>query len=217
MKHLYTFLLLFVCCAWVSCDSDKGAQNFEVKMSVSALGEEKEYTLKEFANAQEDISIVSTQPSWILADYYIDDNNQPVVIVIVEENTETVERQHQLIMKAQNGNQFYLDITQKACQYFDAVMVFTAKGESKEILLDNLSVPVVSIEGLTDWLQMEWRSEKSKHVTITADENPLSAERSAEVTVKDSQGNRTIISIQQEYFTDESDGTSDEYTDQPAL
>jgi len=99
MKQLYTILLmLLACCSWVSCGSDKSGETFNVKMDVTALGEDKEYTLKDFADATDEISLVSTQPSWVTVTYATNENNQWVIKVSVEENTESDERQHQVMI-----------------------------------------------------------------------------------------------------------------------
>lgn len=217
MRQLYTFLLFFVCYAWTSCSSDKGADTFQVKMSVTALGVEKEYTVKEIADPTDEMTVESVQPSWVSVDLYTDENDQWVVVVVVDENTEEQERLHQLVIKAQNGNKFVLDITQKGCQYFETSLQFPAKGESKEMTLEQLTPPVVDIEGSVDWLEFAWESETSRDVTITTNANPSDAERSARVIIKDSHGNRTILSVQQGFFADESDSSSGEETDQPAL
>lgn len=163
------------------------------------------------------MTVESVQPSWVSVDMYTDENDQWVVVVVVDENEEEQERLHQLVIKAQNGNKFVLDITQKGCQYFETSLQFPAKGESKEMTLEQLTPPVVDIEGSVDWLEFAWESETSRDVTITANANPSDAERSARIIIKDSQGNRTILSVQQGFFADESDSSSGEETDQPAL
>jgi hypothetical protein len=53
-------------------------------MSVTALGELKEYTLKDFANSIDEITIQSTQPSWASIELETNTNNEVVVIVMVD-------------------------------------------------------------------------------------------------------------------------------------
>ncbi len=218
MKQLYTILLmLLACCSWVSCGSDKSGETFNVKMDVTALGEDKEYTLKEFADATDDLSLVSTQPSWVTVTYSINENNQWVVKVSVEENTESDERQHQVILKAQNGNQLLLDITQKAPVYFELQMDFGAKGGSRTVTLEDFAPPVVFTKGEEDWIKLTWKSETSKSLTVTVAANSTDAKRNAQIIMTDSDGNHTTLSVQQDFFTDQSDDTTEEPTDQPAL
>ena len=218
MKNLYTYFLLLVCFTWVSCSSsDNDGQTFQVKMSVWPLGEEREYTLKEFAEPTDDITIVSTQPSWVAVDYYTNTNNQLVVVVTVDENIDPIERQHQLIMKAGNGNQFLLDITQDAPEFFGRSLEFSGKGGTQNITLEHLTPPVLFTIGLSDWLELEWKSETSRDVAITAKANPSDGERSAQIILKDSQGNHTTLEVRQHFMEDNSDSTSDQTTDQEAL
>ena len=217
MNRLYTYLLLLVCLTWVSCSSDDKPKTFQVKMSVGALGDEKEYTLIDFADPTDEITILSTQPSWVTVSYYTNKNNQLAVVVIVEENAEELVREHQFSLKTQNGNLFYLDITQDASLIFERSLDFAGKGESKTITLEDFEPPVLFTEGLSDWIQMEWKSETSNEVTVKTTANPLGSERSAQVTLKDSQGNRTILHVTQQSMKDDSDNTSDHVTDQEAL
>lgn len=218
MKKLYTYLLLLVCFTWVSCSSsDTDGQTFQVKMSVWPLGEEKEYTLKEFADPTDNITIVSTQPSWVAVDYYTNTDNQLVVVVTVDENIEPTARQHQLIVKAGNGNQFLLDITQNAPEFFEKSLEFAGKGGTQNITLEQLTPPVLFTIGLSDWLELEWKSETSRDVAIIAKANPSDAERSAQIVLKDSQGNHTTLEVKQHCLEDNSDETSDQTTDQEAL
>ncbi len=113
MKQLYTYLLLLTCCLWVSCSkSDDKSNTYEVNMSVTALGELKEYTLKDFANSIDEITIQSTQPSWASIELETNTNNEVVVIVMVDENDEEAERTHQVSLKAENGHIFQrVDLT----------------------------------------------------------------------------------------------------------
>ena len=217
MNRLYTYLLLLVCFTWVSCSSDDKPVVFHVKMSVGALGDEKEYTLIDFADPTDEITVLSTQPSWATVSYYTNNNNQLAVVVIVEENTEDQAREHQYSLMTQKGNQFFLDIIQDASQVFERSLDFAGKGESKTITLEDFTPPVLFTEGLSDWIQMEWKSETSKDVTIKTTANPSGAERSALITLKDSQGNRTILHVTQQFMKDDSDSTSDHVTDQEAL
>ncbi len=217
MKQLYTILLLLACLSWGSCGSDDKGKTFQVKMSVWPLGEVKEYTLKEFADPTDNITIVSTQPDWVSVDYYTNTDDQLVVVVSVDENIETTARQHQLMMNVQNGNQFILDITQSAPQFFEVELEFAGKGEAQSITLANLTPPVVITEGLSDWLKMEWKSETSRDVTITANANPSGDERSAQVILKDSQGNHTTLLVKQHPLKDNTDDSTDQTTDQEAL
>lgn len=218
MKQLYTILLMFLaCCSWVSCGSDKSGETFNVKMDVTALGEDKEYTLKDFADATDDLSLVSTQPSWVTVTYSTNENDQWVIKVSVEENTESDERQHQVILKAQNGNQLLLDITQKAPVYFELQMDFGAKGGSRTVTLEDFAPPVVFTKGEEDWIKLTWKSETSKSLTVTVAANSTDAKRNAQIIMTDSDGNHTTLSVQQDFFTDQSDDTTEEPTDQPAL
>ena len=217
MNRLYTYLLLLVCFTWVSCSSDDKDIVFHVKMPVDALGGEKEYTLIDFADPTDEITVLSTEPSWVTVTYYTNKNNQLAVMVIVEENTEDLPREHQYSLKTQNGNQFYLDITQDASLIFERSLDFAGKGESKTITLEDFTPPVLFTEGLSDWIQMEWESETSSNVTIKTTANPLGTERSAQITLKDAQGNRTILHVTQQSMKDDSDNTSDHVTDQEAL
>ena len=218
MNRLYTYLLLLVCLTWISCSSsDNDRQTFQVKMAVSALGEEKEYTLKEFADPTDEITIESTQPEWVSVDYYTNTSDQLVVVVTVDENSEELEREHQILLKAQNGNQLRLDITQKAPQFYERSFEFAGKGESRTVTLEDFTPPVVATEGINDWLQLEWKSASLKDVTIIVKANPSGAERSAQITLKDSQGNRTTLQVTQQFMQDDSDATTDQTTDQEAL
>ena len=123
MKQLYTYLLLLTCCLWVSCSkSDDKSNTYEVNMSVTALGELKEYTLKDFANSIDEITIQSTQPSWASIELETNTNNEVVVIVMVDENDEEAERTHQVSLKAENGHIFLLNITQKAPLFFEKTL-----------------------------------------------------------------------------------------------
>lgn len=219
MRQLYTYFLLLTCCLWVSCSKsdDTKSNTYEVNMSVTALGEVKEYTLKDFADPTDEITIVSTQPSWVEIEYYTNTSNQLVVVVVVDENDELLEREHQFTMKAQNGHIFVLNITQNAPQFFEMSLDYSGQGGQHALTLEHFTPPVVSTEGLGDWLSVEWKSETSRDVVITANANPLDTERSAQITLKDSQGNRTILYVTQNVMKDNSDDTSDHVTDQEAL
>ena len=76
---------------------------------------------------------------------------------------------------------------------------------------------MVATEGINDWLQLEWKSASLKDVTIIVKANPSGAERSAQITLKDSQGNRTTLQVTQQFMQDDSDATTDQTTDQEAL
>ena len=194
MKQLYTYLLLLTCCLWVSCSkSDDKSNTYEVNMSVTALGELKEYTLKDFANSIDEITIQSTQPSWASIELETNTNNEVVVIVMVDENDEEAERTHQVSLKAENGHIFLLNITQKAPLFFEKTLDFAGQGGQHALTLENFTPPVVSTEGLDDWLEIEWKSETSRDIIVTAKANPSATERTAQITLKDSQGNHTIL------------------------
>jgi len=47
--------------------------------------------------------------------------------------------------------------------------------------------------------------------------NSTDAKRNAQIIMTDSDGNHTTLSVQQDFFTDQSDDTTEEPTDQPAL
>lgn len=218
MKQLYTYLLLLTCCLWVSCSkSDDKSNTYEVNMSVTALGELKEYTLKDFANSIDEITIQSTQPSWALIELETNTNNEVVVIVMVDENDEEAERTHQVSLKAENGHIFLLNITQKAPLFFEKTLDFAGQGGQHALTLENFTPPVVSTEGLDDWLEIEWKSETSRDIIVTAKANPSATERTAQITLKDSQGNHTILRVSQKVMKDNSDDTTEQTTDQEAL
>ena len=218
MKHLYTYLLLLTCCLWVSCSkSDDKSNTYEVNMSVTALGELKEYTLKDFANSIDEITIQSTQPSWASIELETNTNNEVVVIVMVDENDEEAERTHQVSLKAENGHIFLLNITQKAPLFFEKTLDFAGQGGQHALTLENFTPPVVSTEGLDDWLEIEWKSETSRDIIVTAKANPSATERTAQITLKDSQGNHTIFHVSQTVMKDNSDDTTEQTTDQEAL
>lgn len=218
MKQLYTYLLLLTCCLWVSCSkSDDKSNTYEVNMSVTALGELKEYTLKDFANSIDEITIQSTQPSWALIELETNTNNEVVVIVMVDENDEEAERTHQVSLKAENGHIFLLNITQKAPLFFEKTLNFAGQGGQHALTLENFTPPVVSTEGLDDWLEIEWKSETSRDIIVTAKANPSATERTAQITLKDSLGNHTILHVSQTVMKDNSDDTTEQTTDQEAL
>ena len=218
MKQLYTYLLLLTCCLWVSCSkSDDKSNTYEVNMSVTALGELKEYTLKDFANSIDEITIQSTQPSWALIELETNTNNEVVVIVMVDENDEEAERTHQVSLKAENGHIFLLNITQKAPLFFEKTLDFAGQGGQHALTLENFTPPVVSTEGLDNWLEIEWKSETSRDIIVTAKANPLATERTAQITLKDSQGNQTMLHVSQTVMKDNSDDTTEQTTDQEAL
>ena len=218
MKQLYTYLLLLTCCLWVSCSkSDDKSNTYEVNMSVTALGELKEYTLKDFANSIDEITIQSTQPSWASIELETNTNNEVVVIVMVDENDEEAERTHQVSLKAENGHIFLLNITQKAPLFFEKTLDFAGQGGQRALTLENFTPPVVSTEGLDNWLEIEWKSETSRDIIVTAKANPSATERTAQITLKDSQGNHTILHASQTVMKDNSDDTTEQTTDQEAL
>ncbi len=218
MKQLYTYLLLLTCCLWVSCSkSDDKSNTYEVNMSVTALGELKEYTLKDFANSIDEITIQSTQPSWASIELETNTNNEVVVIVMVDENDEETERTHQVSLKAENGHIFLLNITQEAPLFFEKTLDFAGQGGQHALTLENFTPPVVSTEGLDDWLEIEWKSETSRDIIVTAKANPSATERTAQITLKDSQGNHTILHVSQTVMKDNSDDTTEQTTDQEAL
>lgn len=218
MKQLYTYLLLLTCCLWVSCSkSDDKSNTYEVNMSVTALGELKEYTLKDFANSIDEITIQSTQPSWASIELETNTNNEVVVIVMVDENDEEAERTHQVSLKAENGHIFLLNITQKAPLFFEKTLDFAGQGGQHALTLENFTPPVVSTEGLDDWLEIEWKSETSRDIIVTAKANPSATERTAQITLKDSLGNHTILHVSQTVMKDNSDDTTEQTTDQEAL
>lgn len=218
MKQLYPYLLLLTCCLWVSCSkSDDKSNTYEVNMSVTALGELKEYTLKDFANSIDEITIQSTQPSWASIELETNTNNEVVVIVMVDENDEEAERTHQVSLKAENGHIFLLNITQKAPLFFEKTLDFAGQGGQHALTLENFTPPVVSTEGLDDWLEIEWKSETSRDIIVTAKANPSATERTAQITLKDSQGNHTILHVSQTVMKDNSDDTTEQTTDQEAL
>ena len=218
MKQLYTYLLLLTCCLWVSCSkSDDKSNTYEVNMSVTALGELKEYTLKDFAKSIDEITIQSTQPSWASIELETNTNNEVVVIVMVDENDEEAERTHQVSLKAENGHIFLLNITQKAPLFFEKTLDFAGQGGQHALTLENFTPPVVSTEGLDNWLEIEWKSETSRDIIVTAKANPSATERTAQITLKDSQGNHTILHVSQTVMKDNSDDTTEQTTDQEAL
>lgn len=218
MKQLYTYLLLLTCCLWVSCSkSDDKSNTYEVNMSVTALGELKEYTLKDFANSIDEITIQSTQPSWASIELETNTNNEVVVIVMVDENDEEAERTHQVSLKAENGHIFLLNITQKAPLFFEKTLDFAGQGGQHALTLENFTPPVVSTEGLDNWLEIEWKSETSRDIIVTAKANPSATERTAQITLKDSLGNHTILHVSQTVMKDNSDDTTEQTTDQEAL
>ncbi len=218
MKQLYPYLLLLTCCLWVSCSkSDDKSNTYEVNMSVTALGELKEYTLKDFANSIDEITIQSTQPSWASIELETNTNNEVVVIVMVDENDEEAERTHQVSLKAENGHIFLLNITQKAPLFFEKTLDFAGQGGQHALTLENFTPPVVSTEGLDNWLEIEWKSETSRDIIVTAKANPSATERTAQITLKDSQGNHTILHVSQTVMKDNSDDTTEQTTDQEAL
>lgn len=218
MKQLYTYLLLLTCCLWVSCSkSDDKSNTYEVNMSVTALGELKEYTLKDFANSIDEITIQSTQPSWASIELETNTNNEVVVIVMVDENDEEAERTHQVSLKAENGHIFLLNITQKAPLFFEKTLDFAGQGGQHALTLENFTPPVVSTEGLDNWLEIEWKSETSRDIIVTAKANPSATERTAQITLKDSQGSHTILHVSQTVMKDNSDDTTEQTTDQEAL
>lgn len=218
MKLLYTYLLLLTCCLWLSCSkSDDKSNTYEVNMSVTALGELKEYTLKDFANSIDEITIQSTQPFWASIELETNTNNEVVVIVMVDENDEEAERTHQVSLKAENGHIFLLNITQKAPLFFEKTLDFAGQGGQHALTLENFTPPVVSTEGLDDWLEIEWKSETSRDIIVTAKANPSATERTAQITLKDSQGNHTILHVSQTVMKDNSDDTTEQTTDQEAL
>lgn len=218
MKQLYTYLLLLTCCLLVSCSkSDDKSNTYEVNMSVTALGELKEYTLKDFANSIDEITIQSTQPSWASIELETNTNNEVVVIVMVDENDEETERTHQVSLKAENGHIFLLNITQKAPLFFEKTLDFAGQGGQHALTLENFTPPVVSTEGLDNWLEIEWKSETSRDIIVTAKANPSATERTAQITLKDSQGNHTILHVSQTVMKDNSDDTTEQTTDQEAL
>ena len=218
MKQLYTYLLLLTCCLWVSCSkSDDKSNTYEVNMSVTALGELKEYTLKDFANSIDEITIQSTQPSWASIELETNTNNEVVVIVMVDENDEEAERTHQVSLKAENGHIFLLNIPQKAPLFFEKTLDFAGQGGQHALTLENFTPPVVSTEGLDNWLEIEWKSETSRDIIVTAKANPSATERTAQITLKDSQGNHTILHVSQTVMKDNSDDTIEQTTDQEAL
>ena len=69
-------------------------------MSVTALGVEKEYTVKEIADPTDEMTVESVQPSWVSVDMYTDENDQWVVVVVVDENTEEQERLHRMVISS---------------------------------------------------------------------------------------------------------------------
>ena len=218
MKQLYPYLLLLTCCLWLSCSkSDDKSNTYEVNMSVTALGELKEYTLKDFANSIDEITIQSTQPSWASIELETNTNNEVVVIVMVDENDEEAERTHQVSLKAENGHIFLLNITQKAPLFFEKTLDFAGQGGQHALTLENFTPPVVSTEGLDNWLEIEWKSETSRDIIVTAKANPSATERTAQITLKDSQGNHTILHVSQTVMKDNSDDTTEQTTDQEAL
>ena len=186
-------------------------------MSVTALGELKEYTLKDFAKSIDEITIQSTQPSWASIELETNTNNEVVVIVMVDENDEEAERTHQVSLKAENGHIFLLNITQKAPLFFEKTLDFAGQGGQHALTLENFTPPVVSTEGLDDWLEIEWKSETSRDIIVTAKANPSATERTAQITLKDSQGNHTILHVSQTVMKDNSDDTTEQTTDQEAL
>lgn len=218
MKQLYTYLLLLTCSLLVSCSkSDDKSNTYEVNMSVTALGELKEYTLKDFANSIDEITIQSTQPYWASIELETNTNKEVVVIVMVDENDEETERTHQVSLKAENGHIFLLNITQKAPLFFEKTLDFAGQGGQHALTLENFTPPVVSTEGLDDWLEIEWKSETSRDIIVTAKANPSATERTAQITLKDSQGNHTILHVSQTVMKDNSDDTTEQTTDQEAL
>ena len=68
-----------------------------------------------------------------------------------------------------------------------------------------------------DWLEIEWKSETSRDIIVTAKANPSATERTAQITLKDSQGNHTILHVSQTVMKDNSDDTTEQTTDQEAL
>ena len=199
MKQLYTYLLLLTCCLWVSCSkSDDKSNTYEVNM-------------KDFANSIDEITIQSTQPSWASIELETNTNNEVVVIVMVDENDEEAERTHQVSLKAENGHIFLLNITQKAPLFFEKTLDFAGQGGQHALTLENFTPPVVSTEGLDDWLEIEWKSETSRDIIVTAKANPSATERTAQITLKDSQGNHTILHVSQTVMKDNSDLLIPEY------
>jgi len=83
--------------------------------------------------------------------------------------------------------------------------------------LEDFTPPVVFTKGEEDWIKLTWKSETSKSLTVTVAANSTDAKRNAQIIMTDSDGNHTTLSVQQDFFTDQSDDTTEEPTDQPAL